>query len=321
MPNVLVLGSTGMLGSMVYDVLRKDGPLSVSGTARDAEASSAASSVRRLHAESGDTVDLYGVDWVVNCIGVIKPYIRDDNRDEAMRAIHVNALFPMRLAAAAERSGTRVIQIATDCVYSGRDGNYDERAAHDATDVYGKTKSMGEVRSPKVIHLRCSIIGPEVRGFVSLLAWFLKQDANATLNGYRNHRWNGVTTLHFAKICAGIIRQAPTLPHVQHVVPSGDVTKAELLRSFAREYGRKSVTIKDVDAPTVVDRCLRTTNPELNTALWSAAGYSAPPTVEAMVHELALYQSALLGRTSARVGKLSNGTKKFDARTSLAQDA
>jgi dTDP-4-dehydrorhamnose reductase len=290
MPNVLVLGTTGMLGSMVYDVLRKDRSLRVNGTARDAKASSAASSVGRLDAESGDAIDLYGVDWVVNCIGVIKPYIHDDNRDEVIRAIQVNALFPVRLAAAAERSGTRVIQIATDCVYSGRDGNYDERAAHDATDVYGKTKSMGEVHSPKVIHLRCSIIGPEVKGFVSLLAWFLKQDANATLNGYRNHRWNGVTTLHFAKICAGIIRGAPALAHVQHVIPSGDVTKAELLRSFAREYDRNSVTIKDVDAPTVIDRRLRTTNPELNASLWSAAGHSEPPTVEAMVHELALYR-------------------------------
>lgn len=276
MPNVLVLGTTGMLGSMVYDVLRKDRSLRISGTARPS-----------LDAERAHAIDLAGVDWVVNCIGVIKPYIRDDNRDEVIRAIHVNALFPMRLAAAAERSGTRVIQIATDCVYSGRDGNYDERAAHDATDAYGKTKSMGEVRSPNMIHLRCSIIGPEVKGFVSLLEWFLKQDANATLNGYRNHRWNGVTTLHFAKICAGIIRDAPGVAHVQHLIPSGDVTKAELLRSFAREYGRKSVTIKEVDAPSVIDRRLRTKNPALNAALWSAAGYSQPPTVEAMVHELA----------------------------------
>ena len=80
MPNVLVLGTTGMLGSMVYDVLRKDRSLRVNGTARDAKASSAASSIGRLDAESGDAIDLYGVDWVVNCIGVIKPYIHDDKQ-------------------------------------------------------------------------------------------------------------------------------------------------------------------------------------------------------------------------------------------------
>jgi dTDP-4-dehydrorhamnose reductase len=294
MTTVLVLGTTGMLGSIVYDFLRKDKSLRVSGTARDgAKSGGSAASMRALDAEGDGAIDLAGVNWVVNCIGVIKPYIHDDNRDEVVRAIRVNSMFPIRLAVAAERSGTRVIQIATDCVYSGRDGNYDERAAHDPTDVYGKTKSMGEVNSPNVNHLRCSIIGPEVKGFVSLLSWFLKQDANATLNGYRNHQWNGVTTLHFAKICGGIIKEAPKLPHVQHVIPSGDITKADLLRSFAREYDRKTVTIKDVDAPSVIDRRLRTTNAEVNAALWKAAGHAQPPTVEAMVHELAVYRSGL----------------------------
>ena len=292
MKNVLVLGTTGMLGSIVYDFLRKDKSLRVSGTARDAKSSGgSAGSMRALDAERDDAIDLEGVDWVVNCIGVIKPYIHDDNRDEVVRAIRVNALFPTRLAIAAEQSGTRVLQIATDCVYSGRDGNYDERAAHDPTDVYGKSKSMGEVHSANVSHLRCSIIGPEVKGFVSLLSWFLKQDLNATLNGYRNHQWNGVTTLHFAKICGGIIKDEPKLPHVQHVIPEGDITKADLLRSFAREYDRKSVTIKDVDAPSVIDRRLRTANPEVNAALWKAAGHAQVPTVETMVHEMAVYRS------------------------------
>jgi dTDP-4-dehydrorhamnose reductase len=286
MRNVLVLGTTGMLGSIVYDFLRRDSSLRVSGTTRD----NPSGSTRTLDAEGDDAIDLKGVDWVVNCIGKIKPYTHDDNRDEVVRAIRVNSLFPMRLALAAERSGTRVIQIATDCVYSGRDGNYDEKAVHDATDVYGKTKSMGEVPSPNMFHIRCSIIGPEVKAFVSLLSWFLKQDATATLNGYRNHLWNGVTTLHFAKICGGIIKEQPKLPHVQHVIPSGDITKADLLRSFAREYNRKTVTIKDVDAPTVIDRRLRTSDSATNSALWKAAGYANAPTVEAMVHELAVYK-------------------------------
>lgn len=294
MTNVLVLGTTGMLGSVVYDWLRSDKLLSVTGTARDPEQARKllpeAKGSAKLDVERGDTPDLKGVDWVVNCVGVIKPFIRDDNRDEVARAIQVNAQFPLRLALAAEASGTRVIQIATDCVYSGRDGSYDERAAHDATDVYGKSKSLGEVRSPNMMHLRCSIIGPEVKGFVSLLSWFLKQERDATLNGYRNHLWNGVTTLHFAKLAGGIIKESRTLTHAQHVLPTGDITKADLLRSFAREYNRADVTIKDVDAPTVIDRRLRTSDPEANATRWRAAGYAEPPTVEAMVRELGEYQ-------------------------------
>jgi len=293
MTKVLVLGTTGMLGSVVHDWLSRDKSLQVTGTARNAAVArkhSPRGSFQTLDVECGETPDLEGVDWVVNCIGVIKPFIRDDNRDEVARAIQVNGQFPMRLALSAEKSGTRVLQIATDCVYSGRDGCYEEKAAHDATDVYGKTKSLGEVRSPNMMHLRCSIIGPEVKGFVSLLSWFLKQEKGATLNGYRNHQWNGVTTLHFAKLCGGMIKENATLTHSQHIIPAGDITKANLLRTFAREYDRPDLTIVDVDASTVIDRRLRTSNVAANAACWRAAGYDEPPTVEAMVRELGEYQ-------------------------------
>ena len=290
MTNVLVLGQTGMLGSAVYSWLRRDDTLRLTGSARNPEQARAladGADVRKLDAEAGDTPDLRGVDWVVNCIGVIKPFIRDDVREDVARAIEVNSRFPARLAAVAEQTGTRVIQIATDCVYSGRDGRYDEQATHDATDVYGKTKSLGEVRSPNMMHLRCSIIGPEVKGFASLLSWFLKQERGATLNGYRNHRWNGVTTLHFAKICAGIIRESGELTHLQHVLPADDITKGDLLRAFAREYDRPDVTINDVDAHPAIDRRLRTLNAEQNAERWRAAGYDEPPSIRAMVHEMA----------------------------------
>ena len=39
----------------------------------------------------------------------------------------------------------KVIQIATDCVFDGLKGNYTEDDKHNAIDVYGKTKSLGEV--------------------------------------------------------------------------------------------------------------------------------------------------------------------------------
>src|SRR5437868_4207618 len=71
---------------------------------------------------------------VINCIGLIKPYC-----DNVQSAIKVNALFPHKLPA-------NSIQIATDCVYSGSKGGYIETDPHDALDVYGKTKSLGEAK-------------------------------------------------------------------------------------------------------------------------------------------------------------------------------
>src|SRR5207244_6584362 len=108
------------------------------------------------------------------------------------RAVAVNSLFPYALSDVAEAAGARVLQIATDCVFSGREGSYREDSPHDPLDVYGKTKSLGEVQAPHFLNLRCSIVGPEIRGFRSLLCWFLAQPRNARLRGFVNHWWNGV---------------------------------------------------------------------------------------------------------------------------------
>ncbi len=297
--NVAVLGASGMLGAMVTDVLSRDHGLRVVATVRDGAAGAALQSamagvsVQSLDAESATVEQLArlldGAACAVNAIGVIKPYIRDDRAAEVQRAVTVNALFPHVLARAAETTGCRIIQIATDCVYSGQKGAYTEADPHDALDVYGKSKSLGEVSSPAVTHLRCSIIGPEPKAHVSLLDWFRRQPAGASLNGFRNHQWNGVTTYHFARLCQGIITNRLWSPGVQHAVPTGSVSKYDMLIRFARCYGRDDLTVNAVDAATVIDRTLGTKAPEANRRLWAAAGYREPPTVEAMIDEMASF--------------------------------
>lgn len=295
---VVVLGASGMLGSMVLSRLARHGSLDLVATARDAEQ---AERIRKaipcrtelLDAGTATAADLEalvgGGGWIVNCIGVIKPYIKDDNAGQVERAIRVNSLFPHLLADAVAGTGTRVLQIATDCVYSGSKGAYAEADPHDALDVYGKSKSLGEVHAHGVHHLRCSIIGPEPKGHVSLLDWFRGQPRGASVNGFTNHNWNGVTTLHFGKVCHGIITSSLALPHLVHVVPTASITKSDLLVEFAKRYGREDITVKPVAAGTVIDRTLSTSQPELNAAVWAAAGHPTPPTVAEMVAEMAEY--------------------------------
>ena len=182
-----------------------------------------------------------------------------------------------------------MLQIATDCVYSGAKGAYTESDLHDALDVYGKTKSLGETYLPSVSHLRCSIIGPEPKDFKFLIEWFRRQPNGAQVNGFTNHLWNGVTTLHFARVCEGVICKNIALPHLQHLVPAESETKSEMLRDFAEAYARPDIIIRDVEAKTVIDRTLSTSNIELNDALWRAAGYDQPPTVRQMIHELGAF--------------------------------
>ncbi len=296
---VAILGASGMLGSMVLDYFARQPSVDLLATVRSKNLlerfAQKLPNVRWtvLDAERATVEDLTAllgdVQWVINAIGVIKPYIHDDNPVEVERAVRVNALFPYSLAKAAENVGCTVLQIATDCVFSGRKGHYVESDEHDPLDAYGKTKSLGEVHSPRVHHLRCSIIGPEPRMHVSLLDWFLRQPHGAKINGFLNHQWNGVTTLHFAKLCLGVIRAELSLGYVQHVVPADTVSKAALLECFAQAFKRRDITVTPVQAPLSIDRTLATENESLNLMLWQGAGYQRPPSIASMVEELASF--------------------------------
>jgi dTDP-4-dehydrorhamnose reductase len=119
--------------------------------------------------------------------------------------------------------------------------------------------------------------------------WFLGQPRHSGVSGYTNHQWNGVSTLHFAKVCHGIIKNGFDMPHVQHLVPTGTISKAKLLQCFAREYQRDDITITPTEAKILIDRTLSTMNDSLNRRLWAAAGYIEPPSVPEMVAELAKF--------------------------------
>jgi len=295
--NILLLGTTGMLGSAVLEVLTKDKSCQITATARgsalfdksiqnvswkifDAEAEDANDQLRKLVNKN---------DIVVNCIGIIKPYAKDDNAKHIIRAIKVNSLFPQILSELSTELGFKVLQIATDCVYSGAKGLYNENDQHDALDVYGKTKSLGEpVGNSNFYNLRCSIIGKEKKSFVSLLEWFLSQPTGANLNGFTNHYWNGVTAHHFGKICLGIIKNNLQLPINQHIIPGNSLSKYEMLQTFANYFDRKDLVINATETPVKVDRTISTLNQSINQQIWQSAGYQTPPTIEKMVEEISV---------------------------------
>jgi dTDP-4-dehydrorhamnose reductase len=222
-------------------------------------------------------------EWVVNAVGITAPHIDEDDRASVAAAHEVNAAFPPRLAAAAREHGARVIHLSTDGVFSGAAGPYDEDAPADADGVYATTKLEGEVATT----LRCSIVGPEPPGGVSLLAWVLSQPRGAAIDGFANHRWNGVTTFAFARVCRGIVTEGLELPSPLHLVPADVVTKAQLVALIAEGFGRDDLEVRAVDAPRAVDRSLASRHGDAVAAVWRAAGYDEPPTVAAMISDLA----------------------------------
>lgn len=292
MAKVVVLGGSGMLGIGVMQALLDFGFEDVVYTTRGLKTVDQFSSFNRVSfdADAGDFAALVphldSDTYVINCVGVIKPYIKDDNKDQRRNALKINGLFPDDLDALSNEIGLRVIQIATDCVYSGAKGSYVESDMFDATDVYGKTKSLGEVPSSNFMHLRVSIIGPEVGRSTSLFEWVRNQPEDAEINGFTDHEWNGVTTYHFGKICAGIITTGLFTPGVQHIVPASRVSKFQLVSEIAKRAGRSDIKISPRPSGTFVDRTLETENVDINKEIWSAAGYPAPPSVEEMIREM-----------------------------------
>jgi dTDP-4-dehydrorhamnose reductase len=285
MKRVLVLGANGMLGSMLAETFRADRSFEVVASTRRAEGGSI-----RFDAETDSLHDLLEdvrCDWVVNALGVLARRIDADDPASVASALAVNSVFPNRLAAAT--SGTqRVIHFSTDGVFSGREGPYDENAVTDAHDVYGLSKCLGEARAPHVLNVRCSIVGLEHGPTTSLLGWALSQPEGGTIVGYSNQLWNGLTTLHVAKICSAVVRGAvPELAGTLHLVPGDAVTKADLLTQILEAFGRRDVRVRPERAGEAVDRRLSTAYPAVNDHLWTAAGYPRAPEIADMIHELA----------------------------------
>jgi dTDP-4-dehydrorhamnose reductase len=304
-----ILGASGMLGSMLLDHLSRDPDLPLIATVRHARYAAQGQRLfpqvewRVFDAERNAGEDfahaaataIAGAGWVLNAIGKTKPYTHDGNPAEVEAAIRVNAQLPYLLAHAGAASGARIIQIATDCVYSGREGGYPESAPHDPLDVYGKSKSLGECLLPNVANLRCSIIGPEPGRHMFLLEWLRRQPPGARIKGFTNHAWNGVTTLQFARLCQGIMRENLALPRLLHIVPRDTISKAGLLECLQREYRRPDIRIEHAAVPTPLDRTLQTQQAALNEMLWRAAGYAGAPTVPGMVREVAACEYRLEG--------------------------
>lgn len=228
-------------------------------------------------------------DFVINGIGLIKQLIDKNTESDTKLAYLVNSEFPAILNDFSIQTSTPVIQIATDCVYSGIDGNYDEASNFDCTDVYGRSKVDGENRSKSLMTLRCSIIGHEIHSSVSLMDWFLNQKNGAQVRGFTNHYWNGITTLEFARIVSGVIETGNVISGTTHLIPANKVSKFELLTLLSQNFDRSDIIIEAFEAQESINRTLSTIYPARNSDLWSAAGYNHSPTVQEMVQNYALW--------------------------------
>jgi dTDP-4-dehydrorhamnose reductase len=288
MKRIAILGSTGMIGSGVSRRLSELGhPISEFNRAGISVTGSNAAFKFNVSSEfdSKEFDRFTGFDYIVNTAGIIRHKIDDSKVSQVENAICVNGVFPHKLDYFGRTNSIRIIQIGTDCVFSGSRGNYLEGDQFDPTDIYGHSKVMGETNLDSTMNLRVSVIGKELNTKIELLEWVLHQEPNSDVNGFMNHIWSGVTPFQLAQIIDGIVSSDLFKPRTQHLVPSNKVSKFELIKMIAEYRPETKLKIHEMETTNSVDRSLGTVNISDNQSLWANAGYDQLPSIQDMLSE------------------------------------
>lgn len=255
MKKIVILGATGMLGHKVYEHFSSLEGYEVFGSYRT-EAVAPSRNSFYFDAETPLWENIPECDYILNCIGVIKPFMKNNTA----AAIRINSLFPWELSSWCSNNSTKLIHITTDCVFSGKEGSYTEESLHDCLDDYGKSKSLGEPDNCMVI--RTSIIGEEIHKNASLIAW-AKSQKGKEVNGFTNHHWNGITTLEYGKICQQIIDSGLYSVGLHHVHSPEPVNKLELLK-FISDRFQLGLNIRAYQTAQNCDRTLSSSKNLIN---------------------------------------------------------
>jgi dTDP-4-dehydrorhamnose reductase len=285
MMRVLVLGASGMIGSTTFRVLSERHDWVVYGSVRSETAKQffPAQLAERLLANVDVTnydalVDVFArirPEVVINCVGATKH--KTDGNDPLM-AIPLNALLPHRLARLCDAANARLVHVSTDCVFSGKQGNYTEEDLPDTDDVYGRSKALGEADYPNAITLRTSTIGHELQSSYGLLDWFLTQQGSC--KGFKRAIFSGLSSMEFARVIRDIVIPQPSLHGLYHVA-GPTIAKYDLLKLVAKVYGKAIEIIPENEF--VIDRSLNADR------FHAATGYQSPEWPE-LIESMRAYQ-------------------------------
>jgi len=281
MMRVLVLGANGMFGSMIATVLSRSEGLEVEQTVRaSAKRHGGMADVETHRLDVLDEAALSAVikaanpDVVINCTGLIKQHAI---ASDALVIFPINALFPHKLARLCAGMGIRVIQFSTDCIFSGKDGNYADDAPSDADDYYGTSKRIGEITDmSNALTLRTSIIGHEAFEALQLVDWFLSQ--SGSVKGYARAIFTGFPTVEIGNVLRDYVLGNEALSGVYNL-SADPISKLDLLGLIRDEYGHNIEIIPDSDVR--IERSLNSDRFRAET------GYTPPdwPTLVKKMHD------------------------------------
>jgi len=270
---IVVLGGTGMLGHQLFftgihlgldiDVIARNRTLLLAKTRSDF--------YNRIHIcqdvkdfiQLEKTIKGIKPDVLINCIGIVKQSHLSNNYIES---ITINSLLPHYLEQLGTKYNYKLIHISTDCVFDGSKGMYKEADSPNATDLYGKSKNLGEVDYGSGLTIRTSIIGHEItKPTHGVIEWFLSEDNS--IEGYKKAIFSGLTTYELSIVIFNTILKSDLSAGLYHVA-GNPISKYDLL-SLTAEIYNKQIRILPSDQ-LVIDRSL---NPAKFAGL---TGYVAP---------------------------------------------
>ena len=237
---ILVLGCNGMAGHLISLYLKEQGH-EVLGF--DRTRSNLVESVKGDAMDADSIKELVGInkfDSVINCIGLLNQYAENNKAGAA----YLNGYFPHYLAQLTEGTSTQIIHMSTDCVFSGKRGQYTEDDVRDGESFYDRSKALGELEDDKNLTLRQSIVGPDINANgIGLLNWFMQQ--KSSVNGFSRVIWTGQTTLQLAKTMDAAVREK--VHGLYNMVPDDWISKCDLLRLFNKYMRNNELEIIPVD--------------------------------------------------------------------------
>lgn len=248
---VIILGSTGMIGSAVLFTLSKNKNLNVCGCTSRKHLPEKFKKNIDVAFLKGFNLENYSSletniknnkpNIVINCAGVVK---QSSQASDYLKMINLNSLIPHQLNALSQKYKFKIIQVSTDCVFSGKEGNYKETDIPDPIDIYGKSKSLGELINNNHLTLRCSLVGFEVFAKNGLLEWFLDQKDEC--KGFKNAIFSGLSTFEFAKVVEEIILNHSDLKGLFHI-SSTPISKYEFLKKISFQFSKKINIVPDIN--------------------------------------------------------------------------
>lgn len=237
---ILVLGSSGLIGHQVCNYLKTFDNFTLFDLAHTRKLTDDTILLDiRDEKKTDDLILQIKPDYIINCVGIL---IEGSKKDPAS-AIFLNAYMPHHLMKIADEINAKLIHISTDCVFSGKKGQYNEGDEKDGMGIYARTKALGEIINSKHLTLRTSVVGPELKtDGEELFHWFMQQ--KGSVNGFTKSIWSGVTTLELAKAVKRAIDKNTT--GLYHITNGKSISKYELLNLF-KKYSNHPVQIIPVE--------------------------------------------------------------------------